>query len=150
MANGYTRMQLPSNISDQVILRRVLEDIILAVDRLEGNRGGEKLGSQEDVLGNFNSIRELRANINQLAQQYLKVDGSIEARGLLTYSDLFEPTNDLHIPTKKYVDDLYRPQVSPLTMTQLISATPTKIEVEAIQDKLNELINSLKDTLILT
>ena len=135
-------IQLPANITNFEEIRRVLDVMIKEIDTIQGYRGVQKAKVSKDILGSFNSIGELRQAINRASENYATVDGKTNFKEIVSYDvpKTFTKPND--IIDKRYVDNLYAPQIAPTDLA------PTATLGDVI-GKVNEILTILKLTKII-
>lgn len=93
MASNTTYLQIPPNLDDPIVLRRVLTIIVELIDGLKGNRDtGAAAVNQEDVDNLIAKVDSLLQGLGNLSDIYIRTDGSNSATGPLTYASTFTLT----------------------------------------------------------
>lgn len=174
---GNTSIQIPTNLSDPIAIRRTLIAIVEAIDIAFNNKGNKVLATESDIASTNSVIDALKNLVQQEATNYLRKDGSAQATGVLKYSSvvaissdidivhkkyadnpvftrsyttLVNITNDTDIPHKKYVDDKYKSNVAIPNLSISASSTYQQSEVQAIITKVNDLLNALRGVNIIS
>lgn len=151
-----TFIQVPSDLSDPIVLRRFLLVLIQQLDIAFGNRGDTATTS---------SLTELQATINTIntvisgllsssiaASTYVRQDGGTDFTGIQSYSVHPTFSVDEELIDKKYADDNFtnNPQQSdPGDLNQTISGTYNQAQVQAISDKVDTILAALRSANII-
>ena len=146
MSNKYTKVQLPSNIQDFTILRRVLDNIIQNQDRLYGNRGGKELATTDDVIKTFNSLGELKDNLNEVLGGVSLLDGSKPYTKQVGYSSIVSVSDDLSFITLKTLKS--KAVTLPSATTKIIGIDSDTDVLTELQTTVNDLLVALKSSLM--
>jgi len=80
-----TFLQIPNDISDPVVLRRVLTSMVETIDTLKGNRGDDAAATESQLVSTASSIDELAKDLNSLDNNFLRKDGKNVATSPLSY-----------------------------------------------------------------
>lgn len=165
-----TLIQVPNNLSDEASLRRFLGEVIIAIDSALGLRDGTT-SSDTGLSGRISSIEgELTSMV--------KTDGSRPFTSAINYTSSISPTAYTLI-SKEWADTAYKPNFNENTafnkdfgtisgtvteggtttnnplqgtivpLNQVISGPPTQAEVQAISDKVDEILVSLQNANII-
>ncbi len=108
--NNSTFIQLPSDVTNPMELRRFLDKLVEQLDVAFGNRGDGSFVTNGNFLGGVGSIKDLIDAINREALNYSKIDGSRDYTAFIGYDqdtmDVFNASAaDADLAPKKYVDD---------------------------------------------
>lgn len=164
MANS-TFIQVPPNITDGQVLKRFLEKLILQIDIAFGNRGAAAFTPSTSFQQSITSIQDIQQAINDEAIFYSKLDGSRPYTDVVSYNGAKVFTLGTDIVDKAYVDSKFpgfgttsgtvteggtttnNPKQSAIaTLGLTISAPPTEVQVQAVSDKVDSLIISLRNS----
>ena len=171
---GNTFIQVPNDITSPIILKRFLGKLILELDKAFGNRGQVSFASNKDLNSYLLSITEQIEGVITEGLTYTKLDGSRPNTGVQTYSDSFVFTNANDLITKFYVDteivtltNYVDTEITTLTeyvdtnftnnpiqagiaeLALVVSDPPTQSEVQAIADKIDDILVKLRDSNII-
>jgi len=102
MANE-TFLQIPNDVDDPVVLRRVLTSLVESIDEIRGNRGNDPSVTESQLVSTASNIKDLVEDFNSLDGQYLRIDGKNHATGILSYSSS-ETFSGNQIVDAAYVD----------------------------------------------
>ena len=166
---GNTFIQVPNDITSPIILKRFLGKLILELDKAFGNRGQVSFATNTDLNRYLVSITKQIEDIITEGETYTKLDGSRPNTGIQTYSDSFVFTNANDLITKVYVDteittltEYVDSEITTLTeyidtnftnnpiqasigsLALTVSNPPTQAEVQAIADKVDDILVKLR------
>lgn len=174
---GSTSIQIPNNLSDPIAIRRTLIAIVEYIDIAFNNKGTKVLATESDIINTVKIINALKQLVQQEAVNYLRKDGSAQATDVLKYSSvlaissdidiphkkyvdspvftrsyttLVDIVNDTDIPHKKYVDTRYASNISVSNLSITAGATYSQSDTQAIIDKINSLLNTLRGVNIIS
>lgn len=144
MANKQsTFIQLPADVSNPMELRRFLDKLIQQLDTAFGNRGNNAFVSGQNFLSGVTTLQEL---ITRLQTEITKYEPKFEKHTAFnkdfgtiagTVTEGGTTTNN---PKQDAISDL----------NQTISDPPTQAEVQAISDKVDEILNALRNANIIS
>jgi len=151
MANS-TFLQIPNNVDDPVILRRILTAIVEHLDTLKGNRGEGEAGKKSQLVSTASDLKELREDFNSLDNNFLRKDGKNVAETPISYGKAFslEGLNFCDVDTvDKKVKAVTKGYIkkSDTPATDLLAGNDDPATISA---KVDELITSLKTAGILS
>jgi len=179
MANS-SFIQLPQNVSDPKQLRRFLDKLVLQLDIAFGNRGSSKFTTSKEVNSDIQSIQETLDYIKGEEGKFVKKDGTTSFTDIVAYDEDKTFTDSKSLIAKKYVDDKFEPKFNKNTafnkdfgttsgtvteggtttnnpmqdaiadLDQTISDPPTRDEVQAISDKVDEILSALRNANIIS
>ena len=163
------------HIKDKNVVK-ALQLLIEKIDELFANRGSSSFSSsdynalknkvnsneskisdnRQDINTNTQNINTNTQNINTNTQDIndlqtntVKIQNSPKIKEALEYETSVTSFNDYNLVSKKYVGDNFTnnpSQSDPGDLTQSISDPPTQTEVQNIQDKVNEILQVLRDS----
>ena len=89
MANE-TFLQIPNDVDDPVVLRRVLTAMVETIDEMKGNRGDDKLASESQLISTATSLNDLVGDVNRLDNSFLRRDGKAPALAPISYDKKYK------------------------------------------------------------
>ena len=151
--NNFTFTQLPSDITDASQLRRFLSKLLLELDTAFGNRGSNNFigsGDFDAAINNINvALNNLSVVVNALpTKNYLSTNYEpiIGTKGTAFNKD-FGNTTGTVTEGGTTTNNPKQPAIAPLAQT--ISNTPTQAEVQAISDKVDNILTALTNANII-
>jgi len=137
---------VPANVDNPDVLKRFLNSLILHLDTAFGNRGSGGFATSADYNSTATTVDGVVKDLNNMSKNYLRADGTIPAVDALSYDKALKFTKQLEIVNKDYVDTLYKPQQAP----SKINSSSSDSDIKANADKIDEIIDLLKNAKIFT
>ena len=178
VGNKSTFIQLPQDIKDPLQLRRFLDKLVQQLDIAFGNRGTSPFVTTDGFLRGVNTLQELISAIQEEAKLYSKTDGSRAFTGVVSYDEDKQLVGN-NLVDVHYVEGYAEPKFAKRTafnkdfgsstgtvteggtttnnpiqpiisdLNQTISDPPTQAEVQAISDKVDAILDALRNANIL-
>lgn len=136
---GKTYIQIPTDLSNPLVMRRTLMAIVEYIDVAYKNRGTSSFVSSLDLSDVDTKLSNLTQQVNYLVTQignYVRKDGAITITGALSYDNEIEATQPKHLVTKGYVDSFK-------SGMEIEEVQPSD-DLETTIDKVNEILGVLK------
>jgi len=140
MANN-TFLQIPNNLDDVVVLRRVLTDIVKQIDVLIGARGDGKAATESQVITSANNLEQLSKDVNSLDNKFVHRDGDTNITAALAYTSSFSLVGN-SLVTATHVTEATK-EFKPLVV---VTAPAELVDPNNTVAKVNEIITALKST----
>lgn len=156
-----TFLQVPPNLDDDKILRRVLSAIIERIDKLGGSRGGEEVATKSQLNSTASSVEDINQTLNSLDNSFLRKDGkntaiapisydskqSLKGLNLIDYNTAKELIGSLPISDKSK-EDLLK-EIESKYVEDKIYATITKLSGDTDATHISAKVDEIIDALIL-
>ena len=140
MANS-TTLQIPNNLDDVVVLRRVLTDIVASIDELVGARGDGKAATESQLNTTANSIGDLANDVNSLDNKFVHREGDTNISGALAYTSSIALSGN-SLVTASFVEAKGYLIASPTSAPSKLNGNSDTAVMSA---KIDELIDKLID-----
>ncbi len=156
MANN-TFLQIPNDVDDPVILRRVLDSIVIAIDEIRGDRGDSKMASEADLqdaasnqVSTATNLGQLVRDLNALDNNFLRRDGKNVADAPISY-DKTHTLAGLNFADVDTVTDMIGKITPTVTVVPQASPAPLagSVDPALMSSKIDELIAILIATKVL-
>ena len=145
MANNETFLQIPNDVDDPIVLRRILDNIVIAIDEIRGDRGNSAMASKNDLDGANSSLvstastlSELVGDFNAMDNNFLRIDGKNVARAPLSYDKKLSLSglNFATMDELKKLKDQIKPKPAPAKLAGDVDPANISAKVDAIIDTL--------------
>jgi len=145
MANNETFLQIPNDVDDPIVLRRILDNIVIAIDEIRGDRGNSAMASKNDLNGAKSSLVSTASNLSQLVDDFnamdnnfLRIDGKNVARAPLSYDKKLSLSglNFATMDELKKLKDQIKPKPAPAKLAGDVDPANISAKVDAIIDTL--------------
>jgi len=145
MANNETFLQIPNDVDDPIVLRRILDNIVIAIDEIRGDRGNSAMASKNDLNGAKSSLVSTASNLSQLVDDFnamdnnfLRIDGKNVARAPISYDKKHKLSglNFASMEELKKLKDQIKPKPAPAKLAGDVDPANISAKVDAIIDTL--------------
>ncbi len=152
MANNQTFLQIPNDVDDVIVLRRVLDNIVIAIDEIRGDRGDSAMASQNSVddaqsnlVSTASNLGQLIKDVNALDNNFIRIDGKNVARAPISYDSKYKLSglNFATMDEVKKVSSVLVPKPAPALLAG-------DVDPANMSAKIDEIIQSLISAKVLT
>ena len=144
MSHNSTKLQVPVNVADPIVLRRFLGSLVQQLDIVFGHRGNTPYVSSADLSATSNDLLAALSETSGLLAQALLAVAQEEANAAEEAAKAYADANFTNNPEQAAIVDLTYTAVVPSAAYVQAEATQVANDVKTHADKIDVILAALR------